>query len=80
VGADVVSAAQAADANPLTEREIEVLNYLASGARNAEAAAELGISVKTIEFHVGNVLDKLGARSRTEALLMARRLGYLPPE
>ena len=62
----------------LTERELEVLRLLSAGRRNAEVAQELVVSIKTVEFHVGNLLDKLGARSRTEALAVARRAGILP--
>lgn len=62
----------------LTERELEVLRLLSAGRRNADVAQELVVSIKTVEFHVGNLLDKLGARSRTEALAVARRAGILP--
>jgi DNA-binding NarL/FixJ family response regulator len=79
LGSDIVSATHGADTDPLTEREIEVLRLLATGRRNTEVAAELGVSIKTIEFHVGNLLGKLGARSRTEAIVLARQIGYLEP-
>jgi len=63
---------------PLTPREIEVLQLLASGMTNRGAALALGISEHTVKFHVGSVLAKLGTRSRTEAVSVAARLGILP--
>jgi DNA-binding NarL/FixJ family response regulator len=59
----------------LTSREEDVLRLLALGRRNAEIADALCVSIKTVEFHVGHVLAKLGARSRTEAILRAHQLG-----
>src|SRR5689334_15656218 len=50
--------------DPLTAREHEVLQRLVAGRRNAEIADDLCLSLKTVEFHVRNVLQKLGARSR----------------
>jgi DNA-binding NarL/FixJ family response regulator len=78
LGSDVVETTSPAGAEPLTDRELEVLRLLALGRRNAEVAADLGISIKTVEFHVGNILGKLRARSRTEALVIARQSGYVP--
>jgi DNA-binding NarL/FixJ family response regulator len=62
----------------LTAREADVLELLAAGRRNMEIAAELSVSVNTVEFHVRHVLAKLGARSRTEAAMRARELGLCP--
>jgi DNA-binding NarL/FixJ family response regulator len=62
----------------LTTREAEVLRLMAAGRRNGEIATQLGVSVKTIEFHIGHVLEKLGARSRTEAVLRARHYALIP--
>ena len=59
---------------PLTPRESEVLALLARGASNAEIAHELGLSVKTVQNHVSNVLAKLQARDRTQAVLRMRGL------
>jgi DNA-binding NarL/FixJ family response regulator len=76
----VSAAARAALGDPgagFTPRELEVLRRLARGLRNAEVAADLSISLRTAEFHVGNVLAKLGARSRTDAVNKARRRGLL---
>jgi DNA-binding NarL/FixJ family response regulator len=52
---------------PLTQRENEVLSLLASGQTNREIAKRLVISLKTVEHHVSQILNKLGLRSRTEA-------------
>jgi two-component system nitrate/nitrite response regulator NarP len=51
----------------LTAREQEVLALLATGKRNVELAQVLSVSVRTIEFHIHNILTKLGVRSRLEA-------------
>lgn len=59
----------------LTERELEVLRHVAAGSRNREIAKDLSVSIKTVEFHLSNILGKLGARSRTEAVVRAWRLG-----
>jgi len=77
IGKDVVDLPEFANTEALTERELEVLRLLACGERNVEVATKLGISIKTVEFHVGNLLGKLGARSRVEAILLGRQRGYL---
>ena len=61
----------------LSECELEVLRLMAAGQRNAEIASALDIWLKTVEFHVGHLLDKLGARSPTEAVARAREHGRL---
>ena len=61
----------------LTPREREVLRLMAEGASNAEIAAGLAVSVGTARWHVGNVLAKLGVRSRTQALVRAQHLGLV---
>ncbi len=64
----------------LTSRERQVLHLLALGDRNKEIALRLGLRERTIKFHVANVLTKLGAHSRTEALRRALELRLvLPP-
>jgi DNA-binding CsgD family transcriptional regulator len=62
---------------PLTPREIQVLTLLAQGASNKEIARRLGISVHTAKFHVGQLIDKLDAIGRTDAVAHAARLGVL---
>lgn len=76
----VSSAARAALGEPtaaFTQRELDVLRLIIAGRRNAEIATELSISLRTAEFHVSNILSKLGARSRTDAIAKARRLGFV---
>jgi DNA-binding NarL/FixJ family response regulator len=62
---------------PLTPRENEVLQMLASGLANKEIAARLGISEHTVKFHVASILGKLGAASRTEAVSQGIRRGLV---
>ena len=61
----------------LTARELDVLRLMAEGASNAEIADGLAVSVGTARWHVGNVLAKLGVRSRTQALVRAQHLGLV---
>lgn len=62
---------------PLSSRELEVLRHLAEGLSNKEIARALGISENTVKFHVNAILSKLGAQSRTEAVVRATRAGLL---
>lgn len=62
---------------PLTPREREVLQMLASGLGNKEIAARLAISEHTVKFHVASILGKLGAASRTEAVAVGIRHGLV---
>lgn len=66
------------EGEPLTAREREVLELVAAGLPNKAIARELGISEHTAKFHVGSLLGKLGAGSRTEAVTLATRRGILP--
>ena len=63
--------------DPLTEREHQVLELLALGLPNKTIAQRLAISEHTVKFHVGSVMAKLGAASRTEAVATALRRGLL---
>jgi DNA-binding NarL/FixJ family response regulator len=65
------------DSDLLTAREMEVLHLVAEGYPNKSIAHELGISEHTAQFHVGSLLGKLGAASRTEAVTIATRRGIL---
>ena len=58
-------------ASELTVRETEILELLYQGLRNSEIAERLSISPRTVEAHVGNIISKLGAQSRTEAVRIA---------
>ena len=62
---------------PLTPRESEVLQMLASGLGNKEIAAKLAISEHTVKFHVASILGKLGAATRTEAVSIGIRRGLV---
>lgn len=64
-------------AEPLSEREREVLIRLAQGRSNKEIAAELVIAVGTVKTHVNNIYRKLGAKNRVEALARAKDAGVL---
>jgi two-component system, NarL family, response regulator YdfI len=64
-------------AEPLTPRESEVLQMLASGLANKEIAARLAISEHTVKFHVASILGKLGAGTRTEAVSIGIRRGLV---
>jgi DNA-binding NarL/FixJ family response regulator len=61
----------------LTAREREVLGLLARGLSNRQIAAELDISDHTAKFHAGQILGKLGAATRTEAVIIAARRGLV---
>ncbi len=61
----------------LTPREMEVINLIAEGLPNKNIAARLGISEHTVKFHVNAILTKLGAQSRTEAVVRATRMGLI---
>ena len=63
----------------LTEREGEVLRWMAKGLSNAEIARELVLGVETVQTHVGNVLGKTGARDRTQAVIAAYESGFIDP-
>jgi len=62
---------------PLTPREIQVLELLAEGLPNKTIAARLGISDQTVKFHVASISGKLGAANRTDAVRRAVRRGLI---
>jgi two-component system, NarL family, nitrate/nitrite response regulator NarL len=65
------------DVEPLTARETEVLELVASGLSNKQIAEELKISAHTVKFHVNAILAKLDVHSRTEAVVKAMQLGVV---
>lgn len=69
--------APSAISEPLTEREQEVLQLLASGASNQDIASKLYIGLGTVKHHVRAIFSKLGARDRVQAILIAQELGLV---
>jgi LuxR family transcriptional regulator, maltose regulon positive regulatory protein len=65
-------------AEPLSDRERQVLALLAAGKSNRQIADDLVVVLDTVKKHVGHILDKLGAANRTQAVARARALGLLP--
>nr|WP_211177921.1 response regulator transcription factor [Pseudonocardia acidicola] len=63
----------------LTEREAAILRLMARGLSNAEMAAELMLGLETVQTHVGDVLVKVGARDRPQAVLTAYESGFIDP-
>jgi two-component system, NarL family, response regulator LiaR len=62
---------------PLTARELDVLSAAARGLGNKQIATELGMSARTVQTHLTSVFAKLGVGSRTEAVLLALRQGWV---
>jgi DNA-binding NarL/FixJ family response regulator len=62
---------------PLTAREVEVLEWLAEGLPNKRIAARLAISDQTVKFHVASIMAKLGAANRVETVRRAVRRGLV---
>ena len=61
----------------LTPRETEVLSLVANGLSNAEVATRIGRTEGTVKVHLKNILQKLGANDRTEAVTTALRRGFI---
>jgi LuxR family maltose regulon positive regulatory protein len=74
---DSAGLAQSALAEPLTEREIDVLNLLTEGRTNREIAQALYVSVNTVKTHLKNVYGKLEVSNRRDAVVRARKLGLI---
>jgi DNA-binding NarL/FixJ family response regulator len=70
---------QAEPTDRLTEREIELLELVALGLANKAIAQELSISINTVKYHIKNILQKLGAQNRTEAVTYAIQNGLIDP-
>lgn len=76
--ARVGQASQSTPVNPLSERELEVLQRIAEGLTNQEIADRLYLSLYTVKVHARNIYGKLGVNNRTLAVARARDLGILP--
>jgi ATP/maltotriose-dependent transcriptional regulator MalT len=63
--------------DPLSGRELEVLNLIANGDSNFEIAEQLVLAVSTVKRHVSNIFSKLGATNRTQAVARAREFRIL---
>ena len=70
-------AERTAEAAHLTEREVDVLRLMGNGDSNKIIAATLGITMDTTKKHIRNVIDKMQARSRTHAAIIAAQAGIV---
>ncbi|MEU8245771.1 response regulator transcription factor [Nonomuraea sp. NPDC048916] len=77
VDSELAIAALQAAANPLTRRELDVLRIAAGGARSAEIADQLFLSVGTVRNHLSRIMCKTGARNRLDAVRIASDAGWL---
>lgn len=62
---------------PLTRRELDILQLLATGKSNQEIAEERVLTLNTVKKHVGNILSKMGVANRTQAVMLAKKLGWM---
>ena len=74
-----MSTTQPALIEPLSEREIDVLQLIAEGFSNQEIALELSVSLSTVKWHSSNIYSKLAVKNRSQAVAKARTLGLLSP-
>jgi len=65
--------------HPFSPRELQVLSLAAEGLTNKEIAYRLGVSERTVQFHMNSVFNKTGTGSRTEAVALALRNGWIVP-
>jgi LuxR family maltose regulon positive regulatory protein len=63
--------------SPLTRRELDILSLLALGKSNQEIASERVLTLNTVKKHVANILSKLGVDNRTQAVMAARKAGWI---
>ena len=77
LGIDTPITTQQALIDPLTERELEVLEFLGDGYSNRDIATHLTVVIGTVKSHVHNICQKLGVKNRTQAVLKAKEIGLL---
>ncbi len=80
VMAQIVGHKEALAVEELTDRELEVLALAGRGFTNKAIGIQLGISDRTVQGHLARIFTKLNASSRTEAVMRAVSLGWLPPD
>ncbi len=73
-----VSAPSSELVEPLSDRELEILEWVAKGLANQQIAEQLFLSLATVKWHTHNIYGKLGVHNRTQAIARARTLGILP--
>jgi NarL family two-component system response regulator LiaR len=78
IGAGFILDEKKRDDLGLTRREMEILELIAQGMSNREIAAKLFVSENTVKTHSSRVLDKLGAKRRTQAVQFGKEFGLLP--
>jgi NarL family two-component system response regulator LiaR len=71
---------QEAKSDLLTERELQVLKLAATGMTNKDISDQLSLSIRTVQAHLSTIFSKMGAGSRTEAVVQALRIGWLTLE
>jgi DNA-binding CsgD family transcriptional regulator len=64
---------------PLTDRQTEILRFVAQGRTAKEMVSELGISTETVEFHKAELMDRLGIHTTADLTLGALKLGLITP-
>src|SRR3990170_563646 len=80
LGLSSARAAAERASGPLSDRELEILRLAAKGLSNKQIASRLCLSARTVQAHLGNIFNKLGVGSRTEAVLYALKRGWIAPE
>jgi DNA-binding NarL/FixJ family response regulator len=63
----------------LTDREADVLTLLATGCSNQDVSEQLYIGMETVKTHIRSILSKLGAKNRTQAVVIAYESGFVAP-
>jgi NarL family two-component system response regulator LiaR len=77
VAARLVARVARPAAPALTARELEVLRLVAQGRANKEIAAAIGVTERTVKFHLSAIMGRLGAANRTEAVALAAQQGLI---